>query len=97
MLPKCLVKRIKYCLQFLSEKDKMYCVPSRSFIDNIFVLRDLVDFSHLNNSNLGILSLDQEKTFDRVVHGYIFYVLKHWFWLNILSYVNYCILMDLSW
>ncbi len=76
ILSECLTNRIKHCLQFLFKKDQTYCVPGMSIIDNLLVLQDLVDYSHLNKSNIGILSLDQEKAFDRVDHGYIFYVLN---------------------
>lgn len=34
----------------------------------LFLIRDEIDFNQLINSNIGILSLDQEKAFDSVDH-----------------------------
>ncbi len=39
-------------------------------------MRDIYDFAFNNNINLGSLSLDQEKAFDRVDHNFRFETLK---------------------
>lgn len=46
--------------------DQTYCVPGRSTFDNITLIRDIFDVSKLLNINIGLISLDQEKAFDRV-------------------------------
>ena len=45
-------------------------------MDNLFLVRDVFDVCKLYNVDIGILSLDQEKAFDRVDHGFLFSTLK---------------------
>lgn len=45
-------------------------------MDNIFLVRDLIDSCNILNANMGIDSLDQEKVFDTVEHCYFFFVLE---------------------
>lgn len=56
--------------------DQSYCVPERSIMDNIFLIRDVLDLCKIYNVNVGIVSLDQEKAFDRVDHSYLFAALR---------------------
>lgn len=59
----------------LIKKDQTYCIPKRSIIDSLFLVRDIIGFNQ-NNNDIGVLSLDQEKAFDRVDHEYLFKVFK---------------------
>ena len=45
-------------------------------MDNIFLMRDLLDVCKLYSIAVGIISLDQEKAFDRVDHGFLFSTLR---------------------
>lgn len=76
ILAKVLVNRLKCVLGNIIHKDQSYCIPDRTIYDNIFLVRDLLDYCKLNGTNLGLLSLDQEKAFDRVDHEYLFRTLK---------------------
>jgi len=76
ILAKVLVNRLKCVLSDIIHKDQSYCIPDRTIYDNIFLVRDLLDYCKLNEINLGLLSLDQEKAFDRVDHDYLFKTLK---------------------
>jgi hypothetical protein len=57
------------------DKEQIYYVPGRSITDNLFLIRDMLDSSKGSNVNVVLVSLDQEKTFDRVEHEYLFNVL----------------------
>ena len=57
--------------------DQTYCVPDRTIMDNIFLIRDVIDVCRSDtNVNFGIVCLDQEKAFDRVDHSYLFSALR---------------------
>lgn len=45
-------------------------------MDNLFLIRDTLDICKGLEMKVGIISLDQEKAFDRIDHGYLFNVLK---------------------
>ncbi len=89
IISKCLANRIKHCLDLLVHNDQTYCIPERSIMDNLFLLRDVIGFNQSNHVNIGILSLDQEKAFDRVDHEYLFNVLKNFgFGDDFVSYIR---------
>ena len=75
ILAKVLSNRLKSHLDLIVHKDQKYCVPGRSLTDKLFLIRDMLDLSKRSNVNFGLVSLDQEKAFDRVVHEYLFNVM----------------------
>lgn len=89
IISKCLANRLKHVLEVLVHRDQTYCIPNRSIMDNLFLLRDVIDLNQFNNVDLGVLSLDQEKAFDRVNHTYLYEVLKNFgFGKNFISYIQ---------
>ena len=56
--------------------DQSYCIPGRSISDNNALIRDYLDISNSLDPQLGFISLDQEKAFDRVEHQYLLKVLE---------------------
>lgn len=76
ILSKCLAKRLNSVLQQIIHKDQSYCIKGRSIADNLHLVRDLFDFASINDIDVGFLSIDQEKAFDRVDHVYLFETLK---------------------
>jgi len=76
IVSKVLANRLKHCLDLLIKNDQTYCIPKRSIIDSLFLVRDIIEFNQKIKKDLGVLSLDQEKAFDRVDHEYLFKVLK---------------------
>ncbi len=76
MLAKYFQNKFKQYLDTIIHSDQTYYVPELSIMDNFFLLRDAVDLSFKENINMGFLSIDQGKTFDRVDHGYLFSALR---------------------
>lgn len=71
ILSKALANRLKKVMGQIIHNDQSYCVPERSIIDNITVIRDVFEVAKLAGQNFGLISLDQEKAFDRVEHKYL--------------------------
>ena len=57
-------------------RDQTYCVPGRSMVDNIYLIRDVLEVSSSLGINTGLISLDQEKAFDRVEHSFLWKVME---------------------
>lgn len=71
LLSKTLASRLRDVLGSVIHSDQTYCVPGRSIFDNIFLIRDILEVSKIFGLNTGLISLDQEKAFDRVEHQYL--------------------------
>jgi len=63
IIAKLLANRMKCVLGDIIHQDQSYCIPGRTIHDNIFLIRDILDYSKLYEENIGFLFLDQEKAF----------------------------------
>ena len=61
-----LAGRLLKVIHLVVNKDQTCGVPGRYIGENVALLRDVVDFATLSNVPVAVLSLDQEKAFDRV-------------------------------
>ncbi len=79
MLSKALANRLKEVIGQVIHLDQSYCVPNRSIVDNISLIRDVLEVSRLFGKKCGLISLDQEKAFDRVDQQFLWYTFENFF------------------
>ncbi|KAJ4928837.1 hypothetical protein JOQ06_004461 [Pogonophryne albipinna] len=71
-----LSSRLRKVMDQVVDRTQTYCVPGRSIVDNVSLIRDILEVSGSLGFNTGLVSLDQEKAFDRVEHRYLWKVLE---------------------
>ncbi|CAM2096368.1 unnamed protein product [Caretta caretta] len=76
IVAKAISLRLGYVLADMIHPDQTYTIPDRSIFDNLFLVRDLLELGHRDGLSFTLLSLDQEKAFDRVDDGYLLSTLQ---------------------
>lgn len=76
VLSKTLANRLRKVMEQVIHFNQTYCMPGRSIIDNVSLIRDILSVSSLLGVNLGFISIDQQKAFDRVEHQYLWDTLE---------------------
>ena len=76
IITKILSTRLRVFLPSLIHQDQTCSVKGRSIQDNCHYLRDIMNSINEDNTQGLVLSLDQEKAFDRVDHSYLHNILK---------------------
>uniref|UniRef100_A0A674MKT3 Reverse transcriptase domain-containing protein n=1 Tax=Takifugu rubripes TaxID=31033 RepID=A0A674MKT3_TAKRU len=76
ILSKTLASRLREAMEQVIHRDQTYCVPDRSIVDNVHLIRDVLEVSRSLDVDTGLISLDQEKAFDRVEHQFLWKVME---------------------
>ncbi|KAJ8051046.1 hypothetical protein HOLleu_04468 [Holothuria leucospilota] len=76
ILSKVLQLRISTVMNSVVNPYQTCSVPGRSIHNNLFVLRDVIDYVGVKGNACAIISLDQHKAFDKVNWAFLFKVLK---------------------
>ncbi|TWW73395.1 Transposon TX1 uncharacterized 149 kDa protein ORF 2 [Takifugu flavidus] len=71
ILSKTLASRLREAMEQVIYRDQTYCVPDRFIVDNVHLIRDVLEVSRSLDVDTGLISLDQEKAFDRVEHEFL--------------------------
>ena len=71
LLSKTVATRIRPFLSALIHSDQTCSVPTRTIHTNLYLLRDIITFAHHKKRPTYILSLDFQKAFDMIDHGYM--------------------------
>ncbi|CAM2102751.1 unnamed protein product [Caretta caretta] len=76
IIVKAISLRLGSVLADVIHPDQTYTVLYRSIFDNLFMVRDLLELGRRDGLSFALLSLHQEKAFDRVDHGYLLSTLQ---------------------
>ncbi len=76
ILAKVLANRLKNVMPSIIETNQAYSVKGRDIADITSSIRDIIGYIKEKENNAYVISLDFEKAFDRVEHGFLFSVLK---------------------
>ena len=74
---KALSLRLCKVLRSIVDPDQTCSVPGRSISSNLDLLRDTLDFIERTGETGILVSLDQEKAFDRVNRSFLMNLLEH--------------------
>lgn len=96
---KVLSNRLKVFIELLVGAEQSYCVPDRSILDNLFLIRDIFSVCKLYKVNTGTISIDQEKAYDHVDHPFLFSTLQAFgvgerflYWIKLLYSEASCVI-----
>ena len=76
LVPGLSLPRLQRVLSSVLHEDQTCGVPGRSIFSNLYLIRDLIEYCSAKNLPLAIISLDQEKAFDRVNWNFLDRVLQ---------------------
>ncbi|CAM2118782.1 unnamed protein product [Caretta caretta] len=71
VVAKAISLRLGFMLADVVHPDQTYAISGCTIFENLYLLRDLLELGCRDGLSFSLLSLDQEKAFDRVDHGYL--------------------------
>ncbi|CAJ0966526.1 unnamed protein product [Ranitomeya imitator] len=71
ILAKTMATRLKTVIGRIIHPDQTCGVPGRRIADSLALVRDTVEYIKVRRAHAALVSLDQEKAFDRVSHGFM--------------------------
>ena len=76
IISKVLTSRLAKVLEFIVNPDQTCSVPGRSIFSKVTLLCDIIDFIQETDECAILVSLDQEKAFDRVDRSFLLNLLE---------------------
>ena len=73
---KAVTERLKTVIASIVHQDQTCSVPGRTIFSNLHLVRDVLDMINKTNETGILVTLDQEKAFDRVDHGFLMHILS---------------------
>ena len=87
ILTKILSNRLKLTLDKMISKEQTCGVPNRSIFSNLFTIREMINHSNTKNLPSYIVSIDQEKAFDKVDREFLYQIMKKLGYSN--AFINF--------
>ena len=76
ILAKAIANRLRNVLGIVAHEDQTCAVPGRSIFSNLYLTRDIIQYTEQKRIKGYIINIDQEKAFDRVDREFLFDVLE---------------------
>ena len=76
VLTKILSNRLKPTLEHTISIEQTCGIPNRSIFSNLFTIREIINHSNTKNINSFIISIDQEKAFDKVDREFLYQIMR---------------------
>ena len=76
IIAKVLTNRFQKIMPEIIQEEQTCGVKGRNIHDNLMILRDTVDYVNNENIQTAMLSIDQEKAFDRIEWNYLYSVME---------------------
>lgn len=74
---KVIVKRLRNFNAFIFDEQQHFSIKGRKIDDIIHMIKDFIHDSIMKGKILKIISIDQKKAFDSIIHAYLFKFLKY--------------------
>lgn len=89
IIAKAMANRLKLVLGVVVHEDQTCAVPGRSIFSNLYLTRDVIRYTNQKKIKSYLISVDQEKAFDRVDREFLYEVLEKMnFGPNFISWVK---------